>query len=712
VAASFFLAAVYEIARIMHLIKGRREILLAMATGTGKTRTCIGLIYRLIKSGRFERVLFLVDRTALGIQAQDAFGSLRIENQQTFENIYDIKKIDDFSPDSDTRLQIATVQGMMHRLFGEDGGMPQIPVDQYDCIVVDECHRGYTLDKEMSDGELEFRSEADYVSKYRRVIEYFDAVKIGLTATPALHTKEIFGDPAYVYSYRQAVIDGYLVDHEPPVQIYTALAQDGIVWKVGEEMAVYRTSSDQLDLFNVQDEVAIEIEHFNKEVETESFNQVVCEELARQIDPTMPGKTMVFCATDNHADMVVRLLKAAFDARYGEVDDDAVQKITGRSDKPMERIRNYKNERLPSVAVTVDLLTTGIDVPAITNLVFLRRVRSRILYEQMLGRATRLCADLFGKGEDKEVFRVFDAVDLYSALLPWSSMKPVVTNPSVTFESLVADLDRATSGEAVSLIKDQLLAKLQRNKKKLSGETLEKFKGAAGGISPADLIRKIQTESGDDLKRWFKGCPQVAPALDSIGPMSQRGVIISHHKDELRSVERGYGKGEKPEDYLESFGRYIEENKNRISALMIVLQRPKELTRQQLRELKFTLDEAGYSETALRTAWRETTNEEIAASIIGFIRQQSLGTPLKPYKDRVNDALKKILSEHQWTSVQRDWLNRIAKQLLKETIVDKSAFEHGQFAQRGGFEHINKAFDGHLESLITQLTDQIWTDAG
>ena len=110
------------------------------------------------------------------------------------------------------------------------------PVDQYDLIVVDECHRGYLLDREMSDRELEFRSQDDYVSKYRRVLEYFDAVKIGLTATPALHTVSIFGDPVFTYSYREAVIDGWLIDHEPPIRFETALTRAGIVFARDERI--------------------------------------------------------------------------------------------------------------------------------------------------------------------------------------------------------------------------------------------------------------------------------------------------------------------------------------------------------------------------------------------------------------------------------------------------------------------------------------------
>src|SRR4029077_12352471 len=113
----------------------------------------------------------------------------------------------------------------------------------------DECHRGYLLDRDLSDTELTVRGFEDYVSKYRRVTDYFDAVKIGLTATPALHTVQIFGLPIFSYSYREAVVDGFLIDHEPPVQIRTRLAEAGIHWGAGEEIPVYHAGRNQIQLF-------------------------------------------------------------------------------------------------------------------------------------------------------------------------------------------------------------------------------------------------------------------------------------------------------------------------------------------------------------------------------------------------------------------------------------------------------------------------------
>ncbi|MFO0697548.1 MAG: type I restriction-modification system endonuclease [Polyangiales bacterium] len=684
------------------IAKGQREVLLAMATGTGKTKTCIGLCYRLLKTKRFRRILFLVDRSALGEQTANAFKETRLEALQTFDSIFDLKTLEDVRPDSDTKLHIATIQGMVKRILYSEEGVPT--VDQYDCIVVDECHRGYLLDREMSDGEVVFRNQEDYVSKYRRVLEHFDAVKVGLTATPALHTREIFGPPVFTYSYREAVIDGFLVDHEPPTRIVTKLAQDGITWQVGEQVETYEPRTGEVQLALLPDEVHVEVEEFNRRVVTENFNRVVCEQLAKHIDPTFPAKTLVFCATDDHADLVVRLLKEAFAAAYDGVEDNAVVKITGASDKPLELIRRYKNEKLPNVAVTVDLLTTGVDVPAISNLVFLRRVRSRILYEQMLGRATRLCPDI-----GKEVFHIYDAVDLYGALAPYSDMKPVVTNVSLTFGQLVEELTRVEHPDHRGEVFDQLLAKLRRKARTFPDDLLDLFETASGGMKPSELVDFLKKNGADVARAWFIEHARVAEILDaSVGGPGSR-IFISHHDDVVVEVGRGYGPNrERPGDFLEGFERYVRQNMNNIPALLLVAQRPRDLTRQQLKELRLVLDQAGYTEVALQSAWRDKTNEDIAASIIGHIRRAALGDALVPYDERVRGAMKKILASRAWDAPQRKWLERIGKQLEKEIVVDHEAIDRGQFQAEGGFKRLNKIFEGKLEALLGEIADEVW----
>ena len=694
---------------------GQREMLLAMATGTGKTKTCIALIYRLLKVQRFRRILFLVDRSALGEQAANAFKDTRMENLQTFADTFGIKELEEQAPDTDTAVHIATVQGMVQRLlFAAEGNTPPA-VDQYDCIVVDECHRGYLLDRELSDTEMTFRGYEDYISKYRRVLDYFDACKIGLTATPALHTTQIFGAPIYTYSYREAVIDGFLVDYEPPVQIKTELSTNGIAWKVGEEVKVYDVRRNEIDLFTTPDEIKLDIDDFNRKVITEAFNRVVCTYLAQELDPASRHKTLIFCATDTHADMVVDLLKKAFATQYGSVEDDAVIKITGAADKPLQLIRRYKNERSPNVAVTVDLLTTGIDVPEICNLVFLRRVNSRILFDQMLGRATRLCD--FDGTDEKVAFRVFDAVRIFEAIGTMTAMRPVVVDPKISFSQLVQELVGVNDDEARQLVRDQFLAKLQGRKRHLSEKSAHDFETRAG-MSPDAFIKKLKAMPIADVAAWFTQNrdlgAQLGDILDRKGEGIAQPVLISDHEDALHSTDRGYGKAKKPEDYLKEFSAFINSHSNDIPALMTVLTRPRELTRKQLRELALELDKAGFTETGLATAWREMTNQDIAARIVGFIRQAAIGDALLPYSERVDHALQTLLASKSWTAPQRDWLKRIAAQTKANGLVDREAIDDPDLVFRregGGFSRLDKIFNGELQQVLEAFNDSLWLPA-
>ncbi len=694
------------------LAKAQRDILLAMATGTGKTKTCIALIYRLLKAQRFWRILFLVDRESLGEQAANAFKDTRMENLQTFADTFGIKELKDKQPDTDTAVQIATIQGMVARVLNPSEGVAPPAVDQFDCIIVDECHRGYLLDRDLSDTEFTFRDFNDYISKYRRVLDYFDAVKIGLTATPALHTSQIFGAPIYTYTYREAVIDGYLIDHEPPIQIRTALSETGIKWEQGDEVKTYDPRQNQIELFNTPDEINLEVEDFNRKVITESFNRTVCQFLATEIDPASPQKTLIFCVNNAHADLVVKLLKTAFEDQYGVCDDDAVIKITGAADNLIQLIRRYKNERNPNVAVTVDLLTTGIDVPEICNLVFLRRVNSRILFDQMLGRATRLCPEV-----KKETFRVFDAVRIYEALQNLTAIKPVVADPKVTFTQLAGEFVQAPDDAAHAFIRDQFIAKLQRKKQTMTEKSAQDFQTVTGA-TPDGFIAQIKAMSVSELTSWFANPNTqgsvLGEILDRKGEGSGTRILISEHEDELHSIERGYGTATKPEDYLQEFTNFIRSNSNTIPALVTVLTRPKELTRKQLRELALALDNAGFSNAKLSTAWRETTNQEIAASIIGYIRQAAIGDALMPFEQRVDRALQKILAAQSWSTPQRQWLQKIAAQTKANFIVDRDALDDpNQLFKRegGGFQRLDKMFEGKLTTVLESFNESLWDSA-
>ena len=689
------------------LADNRRAMLVAMATGTGKTKLAIAMLYRLISARRFRQVCFVVDRSALGRQTKDEFTTTKVVNGKAFADIFGLKGLADVTPDDDTRVHICTIQGLVRRVLYSESAEDAPPIDQYDLMIVDECHRGYLLDREMSDGDLSFRDQSDYVSKYRRVLEHFDAVKIGLTATPALHTTDIFGKPVFTYSYREAVVDGFLNDHEPPIRIATKLSEGGIHFVRDDTVDFVHPPTGQVETITLADEVDFEVEQFNKGVVTVPFNRAVVEELVKYIDPGDPDKTLIFAASKAHADILVKELRDAFRKAYGPMKDETVQRLTGDVDKIENLILSFRNDPLPKIAVTVDLLTTGVDVPKITNIVFMRRVNSRILYEQMLGRATRLCPEI-----GKEAFRIFDAVDLYAHLQDMTDMKPVAADPKFTLTKLFEELAGHGDAPHKNRVREQIIVRLRRRIKKLTPEMRARFEKEAGETPEASLDRFMQ---GDpvDLSNWVTGRPNLGPILDWTNEDgTPRYVPISEHDDEVISVTRGYGTADKPEDFLDNFTQFVRENVNRIAALRIVVQRPQELTRGDLRQLRLELDAEGFTDSKIKRAWADAKNEDIAASIIGYVRQAAIGDPLVSYADRVRHAVDAILRKRQWTDVQRKWIERIGRQLELEIVVDRTAFDAEPFASLGGWPRIDRVFNGELEQIVRDITENIWKEAG
>ena len=705
------------------LANNQRDCLLAMATGTGKTRTIIGLMYRFLKAERFKRILFLVDRSALGQQAIDSFNDTPLEQNHTLAQIYDIRELGDMAAEAETRIQVATVQAMVSRIFRSDSPPS---VGEFDCIIVDEAHRGYTLDQEMSEGELAVRDHSQYLSQYRRVLDYFDACKIGLTATPAKHTSEIFGKPVFTYSYREAVADDWLIDHEPPIRYETQLSKHGIRFEKGESVSVINTQTGEVDLAELEDELTFNIESFNRRVITPAFDKVICDALANELDPFGEEKTMIFCVNQSHAERVKNLLDDAFREAYAEQYNQAtVQIITGQSDKVEQLIRKYKNEPHPSIAITVDLLTTGIDVPKICNLVFMRRVRSRILYEQMKGRATRRCDDI-----GKTVFRIYDPVDLYASLEAVDTMKPLVKNPNVSLEQLVSELTNDASHDAPGSQEDsshahdvldvlsQRIMRIMRKadhkaennpslKKKL--DELEDI----WGVEPAKLHKHLHELGPQQAANFIRQHSQLLNQLDAVSNLlgSESHPIIATQSDELIGREQNYGDHQKPQDYLESFHDFIHQQLNQSAALSVVVNRPKDLTREQLRNVRLLLDQHGFSEVSLKSAWRNQTNQEIAASIIGYIRQAAIGEALLPFDQRVANAMQKIYALQQWTPVQRKWLDRLARQLVHEVIIDPQQVNDA-FRNDGGLKSLNRNLGGHLDQVLEALNDNLWPEVG
>ena len=728
----------------------KRTALVAMATGTGKTRTCLGLIYRMLRTQRFRRILFLVDRSALAEQALETFSDEPLDRSLTLADIYNIAGLHDKAhkletsesgqrkvwrkktrPTKETQVEVTTVQTMVRRLLDDEN---RLSAGVYDCIIVDEAHRGYTPDQEMTEGELIFRDQQDYQSTYRRVLDHFDAVKIALTATPAKHTTEIFGVPIYEYSYRKAVADGFLVDHEPPIRYLTQLNQHGIHFQSGEDIEYLDTGTGQIERAKLADELDFDVAAFNRRVLNENFNRVICQALAEDIPLPSDEKTLIFCVNDRHADTVKRLLNEAYKARYGtSFRQTWIEKITGRAEKPDKLIRRFKNEADPTIAITVDLLTTGIDVPTICNLVFLRKVKSRILYEQMLGRATRLCPEI-----GKEVFRIHDAVDLYATLQSVTDMQPLVKDPAVSLERLAAELMVSASDPAFAAagsaiqehqrdIAQQFIQKTGRLMTRVS-QLVRRLPGLRPPLDdlgrlidmpPADLPRHLRELLRSDtgtaaITGYLRAHPQLAPALASLQKATAGGsplVTLSSHKDQLHERAQDYGGYTRPEDYLDAFRRFIREQINQSTALNVIVHRPRDMTRAQLREVTLLLDQHRFGMASLQKAWSQHSDLDMAAGIVAYIRQAALGEAIIPFRDRVDQAMTHVYALRRWTPNQRTWLERIAKQLKAnmQAVVD-AEFLQDVSGRAGGTERLNGILEDQLETVRDTLASHLWGD--
>ncbi|QXL46958.1 type I restriction-modification system endonuclease [Lactobacillus johnsonii] len=683
---------------------GKKRVLLAMATGTGKTRTAIALMYRLLKHKRARRILYLVDRNSLGQQTADAIKDNKIGNL-SIASIYGVKELKDKLPDASTKIQIATVQGMIKRLFYNDDKEEKPSVGQYDFIIVDEAHRGYAEDKELSEKEYHFYDQNDYVSQYRRVVDYFDATAIGMTATPALQTTDIFGKPVYSYSYQQAVLDNYLVDHDAPTIIKTKLSQEGIHFKKGAEIDLFDQSSESIKSEKLPDNMNFEVKDFNKRVITESFNRVVCDYLAQNcLNPNDPelGKTLIFAATDSHADMVVRLLKESFKNAGNPVDDDAIEKITGSIRHPNNEIKLFKNEKNPNIAVTVDLLTTGVDVPEITNLVFLRRVQSRILYEQMLGRATRLCSEIH-----KSVFNIYDAVGIYDAMNKVTNMKPVVKNVSHDVHYFIDQKHQFEINDNFKQYQIDMTAAIDRKIKRMNDSKRKEFERLTEINSIDQWARDLPRLNNQEFLKEWKNFEQ----LDRLSTGSQK-QYISNEPDEYLGIERGYGQGNSnPEDYIESFNKFIKENVNEIPALQIVATRPKDLTYDELKKIKLELEKKGFKENDLQTAWKNANQVQTTADIISFIRQAAVGSELVDHNVRIHNAMQKVYGMADWNMVQKSWLKKIENQLLSSTVLGpnaETAFSSNYFKRQGGYKQMRKIFSDNADQIIYVLNENLY----
>jgi type I restriction enzyme R subunit len=713
----------------------KRQMLVAMATGTGKTFTLVNQVYRLMKSGVARRILFLVDRRALAAQAVNAFASFEPEPGLKFDKIYEVYsqrfRREDLGEDQkfDAKVlpanylldpqpghafaYVCTIQRMAINLFGrqaafelgeeepdDDADKLSIPIHAFDLIIADECHRGYTS------AEL---------SVWRNTLDHFDAIKIGLTATPAAHTKAYFTDVVYRYEYERAVRECYLVDFDV-VTIKSNVRMSGVFLQEGEQVGLIdpETGSEQLD--RLEYERQFDTTEIERKVTAPDSNRKIIEEIKKyaleheQHTGRFP-KTLIFAANDlphtSHADQLVRICREVFGRG-----DSFVHKIMGSPtvDRPLQRIREFRNRPSPAIVITVDMLSTGLDIPALEFLVFVRPIKSRILWEQMLGRGTRRCPDI-----NKSHFTVFDCFD--GTLLEYFKKVSAFTieppeKPSRTIQEIIESIwqNRDRTFNVRCLVK-----RFQRIDKEMSGEARDRF---ADFIPDGDVAR-LARELPGKLSYDFVATMQLLrnSAFQNLlvnYPRPPRTFVVAYPIEDTVTSEwliRGAdGKEYKPEDYLAAFARFIQENPLPIEAVRILLNRPQDWSTNALNELKqklantperFTLDN-------LEKAHAARYHKNLV-DIISMVKHAARDCePLLTAEERVARAFEQVCAGRTFTTEQQIWLDRIRSHLDKNLTIDRMDFDEiPVLSDAGGWSRASKDLTDDLDMLIHELNQAV-----
>ena len=709
----------------------KRRMLVAMATGTGKTYTLVHEIYRLMKSGVARRVLFLVDRRALAAQAARAFASFDPEPGLKFNQIYEVYtqrfQRDDFDEDDqfDPNVMpnaylmnprpghafvfICTIQRMVINLFGreamfegregdaeDDAAKLPIPIHAFDLVVADECHRGYTSHE---------------VSVWRDTLEWFDAIKIGLTATPAAHTTAYFSEVVYRYDFERAVREGHLVDYDP-VKISSNVRMNGLFLAEGEEVGVVDPTSGLETRDLLEDERQYDSSQIEQAITAPDSNRKILEELKKltmqhEEEYGRFPKTLIFAVNDlphtSHADQLVQLAREVFGR--GE---SFVEKITGRSvDRPLQLIRKFRNRPEPKIVVSVDLMSTGVDIPDLEFIVFLRPVKSRILFEQMLGRGTRKSENL----PDKSHFTVIDCFD--GSLLAYFAEATSITEerPAPPGRSIAEIIDDIWNNRDRAFNVRCLVKRLHRIDKEMSGRARELF---AAYIDAGDVAR-FARDLPQRLERDFAGTMSLLRNSEFQDlliryPRPERTFLVAYEaQDEVTSarlVRDAAGKPVKPEDYLQMFARFVSQKQSEVDAIAVLLRRPRDWKPEVLEELRSRLASAPerFTEARLRVAHSQAYRKSLV-DIISMVKHAAREEePLLTSAERVTRAFERLAGSHTFTQAQQQWLDRIREHLTENLSIDRDDFDTMPLLQRpGGWGAANRAFDGQLAALLVDI---------
>ena len=456
----------------------RRKGLLVMATGTGKTRVAIALVDVLMRAGLAKRVLFLADRTALVKQTTNAF-----KTHLPASNPVNLTEPAAKAQASAARVVVSTYQTMMGVIDDTtDAGQKLFSVGHFDVVVIDEAHRSV-------------------YRKYGAIFTYFDSLLLGLTATPKdevdHNTYRLFdleeGVPTFAYGIEQAVLDGYLVPYRA-FALPTEFIERGIRY---DDLS--NTEQEDWDLLDWGDSDAIPDSVSANAINAWLFNEDTVDRILKSVmehglkvaGGDRMGKTIIFAKNHRHAEFI----EQRFDANYPHYVGQFARVIDHQITYPQSLIENFAApDKAPHIAISVDMLDTGIDIPEVVNLVFFKVVRSKTKFFQMIGRGTRLRLDLFGPGEDKDQFLIFDAC--------------------LNFEFFNQNPQGVTSTQAEPL--SQMLFK----------QRLELFNQTRRLVATDSTLTPLMTELGNALHAQVRGMNTdnfiVRPQRQHVEPFQQR----------------------------------------------------------------------------------------------------------------------------------------------------------------------------------------------
>jgi type I restriction enzyme R subunit len=739
------------------LASNRPRALIQMATGSGKTFTAANIAYRLVKFAGARRVLFLVDRANLGRQTLKEFQSFTTpDDGRKFTELYNVQHLGSNTIDPVARVTISTIQRVYSILRGEaeldpeldehssyeldTGPLPveynaAVPPEAFDVVIVDECHRSiYGL--------------------WRQVLDYFDAFTVGLTATP---NKQAFGffnqNLVMEYGHEQAVADGVNVDFDV-YRIRTEITEQGGMIDAGivtqfRDRQTRRTRWETLD-----DELPYTAKQLDRAVVARDQIRTVLETFRDRL-PTeiFPGrtevpKTLIFAKDDAHADEIVQIARDVF----GKGNDFAAKityKSTGR--KTDELISEFRNSYNPRIAVTVDMIATGTDVKPLECVFFLRSVRSRTYFEQMKGRGVRVIndADFQAVTPDslaKERFVIVDAVGVTETDLV--DTQPLDRQPTVPLDKLLRQLSWGVRDpDALSTI----AARLSRLDRRLAKDDREQLEELSGGRSLKEIAVAIVSALDPDnqIAAARQATQSSEPTVEDIAAASRalldgaveplasrpelRDAIVDVRRsyeqaiDETSSdelIEAAYSKdaADRARNTVESWERFVADNKDEITALQILYSRPQaqRLTFREVKELAQTIGRPPYQWTPekLWDAYEQLDRSKVRGSgqrvltdLVSLVRVAfHEDDELVPYTEQVRERYRAWLLQQEnigrsFTVEQLVWLERIRDHVAASLAITTDDFAYMPFVEHGGLGRAAQLFGAELGPLLTELGD-------